>query len=91
MKFDVGATWNTFEFVTFNTSWEMDSTSSGDFQVDVKTSIRGHENYGTRLAVNLDLSEFPSLNTIIRLVSPIHEVRALNDNLFQLYQSPNDQ
>lgn len=75
MKFDFGTRWNTYEFVTFNTSWEMESTTSGDFLVDLRTSIAGHEKYGTRLAVNLDLSEFPSASTVIRIVSPIHEVK----------------
>ena len=73
-KFDLGAKWNSYEFVTFNSSWEMDSATSGDFLVDLRTSMVGHEKYGTRLAVNLDLSEFPSASTVIRITSPIHEV-----------------
>ncbi len=74
MKVDLGTRWNTFEFVTFNSSLEMDSTTSGDFLADLRTSLRGHEKYGTRLAVNLDLAEFPSASTVIRIISPIHEV-----------------
>lgn len=65
------------EYVTFNTTFEAESAINGDIFADLKTSIPKHENYGTRLKLNVDLSELPSASTVIVVTYPSNRVREL--------------
>lgn len=47
---------------------------NGDLLVDLKTSFPQHENYGTRLKLNIDLAEFPSASTLIMVTFPSSQV-----------------
>lgn len=76
-KLDLGTRWNEVEYVTFNTTFEAESAINGDIFADLKTSIPKHENYGTRLKLNVDLSELPSASTVIVVTYPSNRVREL--------------
>lgn len=78
IKIDLGTKWNTFEFITFNTSYEMDSLTSADLMADFKSSFWGHEHYGTRLAGNVDLvTQYPSTGVVINVIYPSNQVSKL--------------
>ncbi len=70
----MGTRWNAEEFVTFNTTWDVESLINVDFFVELKTSIPNHENYGTRLKFNLDLAEYPSASTVVTVIFPSNRV-----------------
>ena len=75
IKINLGTKWDTFEFITFNTSYEMESIMSADLMADFKSSFWGHEHYATRLAANLDLvTQYPSAGAIIYVVYPSNQV-----------------
>ncbi|XP_057368025.1 uncharacterized protein LOC130689027 [Daphnia carinata] len=73
-ELDLGARWNAIEYVTFNTTWDVESLMNGDLLVDLKTSFHQHENYGTRLKLNIDLAEFPSASTMMTITFPSSQV-----------------
>ena len=73
-KLDLGTRWNAVEYVTFNTTWDIESIVNGDFSAHLKTSIAQHENYGTRLKFNLDLAEYPSASTVVTAIFPSNRV-----------------
>lgn len=78
----MGTRWNAVEFVTFNTTWDVESLINVDFFVELKTSIPNHENYGTRLKFNLDLAEYPSASTVVTVIFPSNRVNHLPSHHF---------
>lgn len=62
------------EFTTFNATWDVESFINSDIYVDLKTSLPGNENYGTRLKLNLDLAEYSTANSVIIFIFPSNRV-----------------
>lgn len=86
-KLDLGTRWNEVEYVTFNSTFEAESPINGDLFVDIKTSFPEHDNYGTRLKLNVDLAEFPSASTVIVVTYPSIRVRKRFISPFQIIES----